>query len=212
MTIAGLDLDNSAGDAPNSLSGNLSAAHNTDGFDISSSTDVVLSAIRVHNQDDCVAVTSGSQISVSGMYCYGSHGLSIGSVGGKSDNDVDGVVFSDSVLLNGENGCRIKTNAGTTGSVRNVMYRNIVMSGITDYGIDIQQDYLNGGPTGIPTNGVEVADIHFIDIIGTTTSSAYNYYILCGNGSCSDITYSGVFITGGGEGASCNYPASGCPN
>ena len=36
------------------------------------------------NQDDCVAVTSGTNITVTGMTCSGGHGLSIGSVGGKS--------------------------------------------------------------------------------------------------------------------------------
>jgi polygalacturonase len=84
------------------------------------------------------------------------------------------------------------------------------MSGITDYGIDIQQDYLNGGPTGSPTNGVTIAGVTFINVKGTVTSSAYDYYILCGSGSCSGFSYSGVSITGGKE--SCNYPSSGCPS
>jgi polygalacturonase len=35
------------------------------------------------NQDDCVAVTSGNNLTISNMYCDGGHGLSIGSVGGK---------------------------------------------------------------------------------------------------------------------------------
>ena len=49
-------LDNSAGDAPNDLSDGLPAAHNADGFDISSSDTVTLRNVKVHNQDDCVAV------------------------------------------------------------------------------------------------------------------------------------------------------------
>jgi len=40
--------------------------------------------------------------------------------------------------------------------ITNVVYSNIKLSGITVYGIDVQQDYLNGGPTGSPTNGVEI--------------------------------------------------------
>jgi polygalacturonase len=82
------------------------------------------------------------------MTCTGGHGLSIGSIGGKSDNDVSNVVFTNSVVSNSQNGCRIKTNSGTTGSVSDITYSNIQLSGITDYGIDVQQDYLNGGPTG----------------------------------------------------------------
>jgi polygalacturonase len=86
-----------------------------------------------------------------------------------------------------------------------------VLSGITDYGIDIQQDYLNGGPTGDPTNGVTIAGITMTNITGTATDDATDYYILCGDGSCSDFTFTDISITGGGVASSCNYPSSGCP-
>ncbi|OKL61468.1 hypothetical protein UA08_03373 [Talaromyces atroroseus] len=211
VTIAGLLLNNTAGDEPNDRSGKKAAAHNTDGFDISKSEHVTLQDTSVYNQDDCVAVTSGSQIVVSNMYCSGGHGLSIGSVGGKSDNTVDGVTFENSQIVNSENGCRVKSNAETTGSVSNVIYQNITISDITDYGIDVQQDYLNGGATGKPTTGVPFTGFSFIDITGTVTDDGKDYYILCGDGSCSDFTFSGVSITGGGKTSSCNYPDSGCP-
>ncbi|KAI1861185.1 uncharacterized protein JN550_011007, partial [Neoarthrinium moseri] len=69
----------------------------------------------------------------------------------------------------------------------------------------------NGGPTGEPTNGVKIANIKFIDVKGTVTGEdAYNYYILCGDGSCSNFSYENVKITGGNQ--TCNYPASGCPS
>ncbi|KAI0146925.1 glycosyl hydrolases family 28-domain-containing protein [Xylariaceae sp. FL1272] len=209
LTISGLTLDNSDGDAANDASDGLAAAHNSDGFDISSSDYVTLDSITVYNQDDCVAVTSGTQITVNNMYCSGGHGLSIGSIGGKSNNTVSGVTFSNSVVVNSENGARIKTNSGETGTVEDVTYSNITLSGISDYGIDVQQDYLNGGPTGEPTDGVTISNIQFIDVTGTVDSDAYNYYILCGDDSCSDFTFSGVDITGGDE--SCNYPSTGCP-
>jgi polygalacturonase len=118
VEISGLTLDNTAGDAANSASSGLPAAHNSDGFDISSTTNLVLSNTIVKNQDDCVAVTSGTNITVTGMTCSGGHGLSIGSVGGNSDNTVEDVTFSDSTITNSQNGARIKTNSGTTGTVR----------------------------------------------------------------------------------------------
>lgn len=147
LTMSGLVLDNSAGDAANSLSDGDPAAHNSDGIDISGSDTVTLSNWKVYNQDDCVAVTSGSNILVTGFYCSGGHGLSIGSIGGKSNNTVAGVTFSNSQIVNSSNGARIKTNSDTTGTVTGVTYTGITMSGISDYGIDVQQDYLNGGPT-----------------------------------------------------------------
>ncbi|RHZ49378.1 uncharacterized protein CDV56_100766 [Aspergillus thermomutatus] len=208
LIISGLTLNNSAGDSPNSASDGDPAAHNSDGFDIKSSTNLTLQNSWVHNQDDCVAVTSGTDIVVDNMYCYGGHGLSIGSIGGKSDNTVDGVTFSNSQVINSENGCRIKTNSGTTGEVYNIRYENITVSGITDYGIDIQQDYLNGGPNGEPTNGVKIENVTFVDVTGTM-SDGKDYYILCGDGSCSNFSFENVSITGG-SGDSCNYPTNTC--
>ena len=46
-------------------------------------------------------------------------------------NQVEGVTFSNSVILNSENGPRIKTNSGTTGSINNVKYENIAVSNIS---------------------------------------------------------------------------------
>jgi polygalacturonase len=71
LTITGLTLNNTAGDAPNSASDGDPAAHNSDGFDFSSSNNVVLSNTVVMNQDDCVAVTSGTNVTVTGMTCSG---------------------------------------------------------------------------------------------------------------------------------------------
>jgi polygalacturonase len=141
---------------------------------------------------------------------------------------VTDITFSDSTISNSQNGCRIKTNSGTTGAVSyslallfpypantmkisGIIYENIALSGITVYGIDVQQDYLNGGPTGTPTNGVTIAGLTFSNITGTATSTGEDYYILCGSGSCSDFTFSDVSITGGGVASSCNYPSTGCP-
>lgn len=59
--------------------------------------------------------------SFTGGTCSGGHGLSIGSVGGRSDNDVANVVFSDSTVSNSQNGVRVKTISGATGSVKNVV-------------------------------------------------------------------------------------------
>jgi hypothetical protein len=50
--------------------------------------------------------------------------------------------------------------------VTNVTYSNIQLSNIKQYGIDIEQDYLNGGPTGLATNGVVMTNIVFRNIKG----------------------------------------------
>lgn len=47
-----MTIDNSAGDD--------AGGHNTDGFDIGSSSSVTITGAKVYNQDDCVAVNSGT--------------------------------------------------------------------------------------------------------------------------------------------------------
>ncbi|KAF3033007.1 hypothetical protein E8E11_001015 [Didymella keratinophila] len=211
---AGLDiyhitLNNSAGYAPNNRSNGLPASHNSDGFDLASTNDTKVRDSVVINQDDCVAITSGNNIVVNNMYCNGSHGLSIGSVGGKSNNNVTNMVFSNSVVLNAENGARIKTNENTTGYIHNILFENIRVENISIYGIDIQQDYLNGGPTGNPTAGVLIEDIVIRNVTGTATDKGRDYYILCGSGSCKNITINDVDVHGGGVPSLCNFQTNG---
>ncbi|OAL04377.1 polygalacturonase precursor [Phaeosphaeriaceae sp. SRC1lsM3a] len=209
IDIYHITLNNSAGYAPNDRSNGLAAAHNSDGFDLATTNDTKVRDSTVINQDDCVAVTSGNNILVNNMYCNGSHGLSIGSVGGKSNNNVTNISFTNSVVLNAENGARIKTNSNTTGFISNILFENIRVKDISIYGIDIQQDYLNGGPTGDPTNGVLIEDITIRNVKGTATEEGRNYYILCGEGSCKNITIENVDITGGGKQSSCNFKTEG---
>jgi polygalacturonase len=179
------------------------------GFGLASTNNTIVRDSTVINQDDCVAVTSGANISISNMYCDGSHGLSIGSVGGKSNNNVTSISFTNSVILNSQNGIRIKTNSNTTGFISNILYENIRMENISNYGIDIQQDYLNGGPTGNPTNGVMIQDVVIRNVKGTAMGKARDYYILCGEGSCKNITIENVDIRGGGVASACNFRTEG---
>ncbi|GAC94030.1 endopolygalacturonase [Pseudozyma hubeiensis SY62] len=129
-------------------------------------------------------------------------------VGGRSDNTVDGVRIIDSQVVNSDNAVRIKTVSGATGTVNNVTYSNIKLSGIAKYGIDIQQDYLNGGPTGSPTNGVKISNVNIKGVTGSVNSGATEVYILCGSGSCSNWKWSGVSISGGSKSTKCkNVPS-----
>jgi polygalacturonase len=88
LVIRNILLNNTAGNLPNAISNGLPAGHNTDGFGIASSTNITLMDSTVLNQDDCVAITSGDSITVKNMWCDGGHGLSIGSVGGKSSESL----------------------------------------------------------------------------------------------------------------------------
>jgi polygalacturonase len=53
LTITDMTIDASDGDKDEQ-------GHNTDGFDIGSSNNVIIDGAKVYNQDDCVAVNSGT--------------------------------------------------------------------------------------------------------------------------------------------------------
>lgn len=53
LTLSGITIDNSAGGAGEK-------GHNTDAFDVGSSTGVRIEGANVKNQDDCLAVNSGT--------------------------------------------------------------------------------------------------------------------------------------------------------
>lgn len=95
LELAYITIDASAGD---------SLGANTDGFDIGSSDTVLIEYATVYNQDDCVAINSGTNIIFRNGYCSGGHGLSIGSVGGRDDNTVDTVSFTTSTVIDSVNG------------------------------------------------------------------------------------------------------------
>ncbi|KAJ9124705.1 hypothetical protein QFC24_003072 [Naganishia onofrii] len=182
LTVDSVSIDNSAGDKL--ASNGKPLAHNTDCFDVSA-TNVIIKNSRCINQDDCLALNSGS-IQFLNNYCSGvdylpgGHGISIGSI--QTGKTVSGVTISGNTVVNSDNGLRIKTISGaTSASVSDVTYSGNTVTSANNYGVIIQQDYENGSPTGIPTNGVSISNINFS---GTNTVSAASggqeVYVLCG--------------------------------
>jgi bacillopeptidase F (M6 metalloprotease family) len=112
-------------------------------------------------------------------------------------------------LIPSKTGVRIKTVYGATGSVSNVTYKGITLSGIAKYGIVLEQDYENGSPTGTPTDGVPITGLTLDGVTGTVKSSATNIYVLCAKGACSNWTWKGVSVTGGKTSSSCSNIPSG---
>ncbi|KAJ6573294.1 pectin lyase fold/virulence factor, partial [Mycena sp. CBHHK59/15] len=128
------------GDLPNSRSNGLppssrpiNAGHNTDGFGISNANNVIVQNSSVHNQDDCLAVNGGTNITFQNNVCVGGHGISL--VGIRLHIGVR-------TLSGPTNPLRIKTDATATAStVSNVVYTNNKLSGITQFGVLIDQSY-----------------------------------------------------------------------
>ncbi|KAI3401077.1 hypothetical protein diail_221 [Diaporthe ilicicola] len=203
LTITDMTIDNSAGD---------SKGKNTDCFDIGSSSNVIINGANCYNQDDCVAVNSGTDITFENGVCSGGHGLSIGSVGGRSDNVVDTVTFSNNEVKNSVNGIRVKATEGDTGTIKGVTYKQITLSSISKYGILIEQNY-DGGDLdgGSATSGVPITGLTLDNISGSgaVSSSGYDVVVTCGSGACTGWTWEGVTVTGGKKYASCTNVPSG---
>nr|AMD09886.1 endopolygalacturonase [Mesosa myops] len=191
----GLTIDNVLIDDKD---GDTGGGHNTDAFDISSSTNVVIKGSTVYNQDDCLAVKSGKGYVFTDNFCSGGHGISIGSVGNTA---VESVQMTNSHVENSANGIRIKTVYGAVGSVKDITFENISLKDITGYGIIIEGDYENGGPTGTPTDGCPITELTVKNITGTVKESAANVYVLVEGAS--DWHFSGIGVTGGKKAVKC---------
>ncbi|KAJ9098624.1 hypothetical protein QFC21_004271 [Naganishia friedmannii] len=167
-----------------SLSSNESAqAANTDGWDTYRSDHIVIRDSVVINGDDCVSFKPNTTFTeVTNMYCDGSHGISVGSLGqyyGVSDI-VSDIYIKNITMLNAEHGARIKVFPGhnDTSSV-------------------------SGGGTGYVRN-IDISDINFINFTGYA-SGAYKVgnhtvgSIRC-SGECEDVTAKNIDLKWGPPG------------
>ena len=197
-----MTIDSSAGDAK---------SKNSDGFDIGSSNNIIIDGAKVYNQDDCVAVNSGTNITFKNGLCSGGHGLSIGSVGGRKDNTVDTVTFSNNQVTKSTQAIRVKSFAGKTGKINNVHYSDLTMSSISKYGILIEQNYDGGDLHGTATSGVPITGLTLSNIKGkgAVSGSGNNVVVTCGSSSsCTGWKWSGVEVTGGKKYGSCSHVPS----
>ena len=151
---------------------------NTDGFDIGQSSYVTISAVTVSNQDDCVAFKPGANyVTVSGITCTGSHGLSVGSLGVKAGttDTVQNIYVTDAVMKTSSKAIGIKLHPGGsshgTAIVSNVTFDGVVVSS-SDYAAQIQSCY-NEDASYCASNPstAQVKDIYFKNFSGTTSSS-----------------------------------------
>ncbi|KAK3392735.1 exopolygalacturonase [Podospora didyma] len=131
-------------------------ASNTDGWDIYRAEDITIMNSVIHNGDDCVSFKPNStNILVQSLFCNGSHGISVGSLGqypGEFDI-VDSIMVSNISMHNASDGARIKVwpntasamsgdlqGGGGSGRVRNITYEDMTVDNV-DYAIEITQCY-----------------------------------------------------------------------
>ncbi|KIK54403.1 glycoside hydrolase family 28 protein [Collybiopsis luxurians FD-317 M1] len=168
---------------------------NTDGFDVSAS-DLTISGCTVLNQDDCVAINSGSNIVFENNVCTGGHGISIGSIAtGKS---VSGVTISGNTVSESMYGMRIKVDSDATdASVSDITYIGNKISANDKYGYLITQSYSED--FGTPGTGSTVSGITFSGATTTVTTTGNFPRVGVDCGHCTGTWNWGSIDATGGE-------------
>ncbi|XP_047326348.1 polygalacturonase-like [Impatiens glandulifera] len=145
---------------------------NTDGIHVTNTQNIQISNCVIATGDDCISIVSGSQqVQATGITCGPGHGISIGSLGqGNSGAYVSDVVVDGVKLIRTTNGVRIKTWQGGSGSASNIKFQNIQMIGVSNP-IIIDQNYCDREKKcNQETSAVQVKNILYKNIHGTSAS------------------------------------------
>ncbi|XP_057433264.1 probable polygalacturonase At3g15720 [Lotus japonicus] len=180
---------------------------NTDGINISGSSNILIQDSKIESGDDCIAINHGSTfINVTGVMCGPGHGISVGSLGKNGAyNTVEDIYVRNCTFQGTMNGARIKTWMGGSGYARKIRFEDIILIGVKNpVIIDQQYDALiyNGLSTA-----VKVSDVTYSNVRGTSASE--NAIILSCDASvgCTDIVLNNIDITlaaGGKTSALCS--------
>ncbi|KAK2644047.1 hypothetical protein Ddye_019242 [Dipteronia dyeriana] len=167
---------------------------NTDGIHIENTKSVGIYDSMISNGDDCISIGTGcSNVDIDGVTCGPSHGISIGSLGvHNSQACVSNITVRNAVIRESDNGLRIKTWQGGTGSVSDISFENIQMENVRNC-INIDQYYcLSKGCTN-QTSAVYVTGITYRTIKGTYDVLTPPIHFACSDTvACTNITMSEV--------------------
>ncbi|KAH7088790.1 pectin lyase-like protein [Paraphoma chrysanthemicola] len=191
-----------------SIQSDGSQAQNTDGWDIYRSDSVSITNSHIVNGDDCVSFKPNTTNAlVQNLYCQGSHGISVGSLGqyaGVTDI-VANVLVKNVTMVNAENGARIKafggsasatsTKGGGSGYVKNITFQDFTVQNV-DLPVVINQCYETSATTcaSYPSK-VTISDVHYINVTGTGGKSKEVVTLVCSD-ICQNITAKGTHLVG----------------
>ncbi|PSS28893.1 Polygalacturonase [Actinidia chinensis var. chinensis] len=167
---------------------------NTDGIHIENTNNVKIYNSVVSNGDDCVSIGAGCyNVDIRNITCDPSHGISIGSLGMHNTRAcVSNITVSDSVVKNSDNGVRIKTWQGGSGSVSKVTFNNIHMESVKNP-IIIDQYYCLSKGCPNQTSALHISDILYANIKGTYDIRSRPLHLACSDRvPCTNLTFSEV--------------------
>ncbi|KAK4479723.1 hypothetical protein RD792_015255 [Penstemon davidsonii] len=170
---------------------------NTDGIDISSSTNILIHDSVMATGDDCIAINAGtSNVFIANIECGPGHGISIGSLGKDGSYDeVEAIHVTNCTFKNTENGVRIKSWQGGSGFAKNITFSKITFIE-ADNPVIIDQYYC---PHKKCANKVSKIHITFVFASYLQQTSAVKI---------SDVTYTGLHGTSISTNATINFSCS----
>ena len=149
---------------------------NTDGWDTLNVKGISVTNSRVNIGDDCFSPKPNtSDIYVKNLWCNGTHGVSMGSIGqypGVLDY-IENAYIENVTMLNAENGARLKSWAGPNvgyGYINNVTYDGMYVENV-DWPIVLDACYFNINETvcAAQPSKVNITNILFKNIHGVSS-------------------------------------------
>jgi galacturan 1,4-alpha-galacturonidase len=163
------------------VSRNKNRPKNTDGFDSYNVDGLTVTNSVLNVGDDCFSPKPNTtNIRVENVWCNGTHGISMGSIGqypGTLDY-ITNAYIRNVTLLNGQNGVRLKAWAGPNvgyGYIRNITFEDVRIEN-TDHPVVLDQCYINidAATCAKYPSKVNISDIKFVNITGTSSGKLGN--------------------------------------
>ncbi|XP_057958692.1 probable polygalacturonase At3g15720 [Malania oleifera] len=169
---------------------------NTDGIDLSNCTGIDIHDSIFTTGDDCVAINGGcSFINITNVRCGPGHGISVGSLGEDGSHEtVEEVNVQNCSFIKTQNGVRIKTWQGGSGYAKKIHFHNIKLDNVKNP-IIIDQYYCPIGSCKESSSAVEVSDVTFSMVTGTSASEEAINLSCSGTPGCSNIVLDQVNIS-----------------
>ncbi|KAG6509644.1 hypothetical protein ZIOFF_027644 [Zingiber officinale] len=145
---------------------------NTDGIHVERSRHVIISDCQISTGKSSDLVTLGIE---------------------KSYATAEGIHVSDSTIVRTDNGVRIKTWQGATGFARDISFRNISLTEVRNP-IIIDQFYCPRGGCKNETSAVQVSNVKFIGVKGTSANDMAIRLECSQSSGCHDVVMEDVDI------------------
>ncbi|XP_022153575.1 probable polygalacturonase At3g15720 [Momordica charantia] len=169
---------------------------NTDGVDVSYSTNVQIQNCKIATGDDCISISEGcSNIHIANIQCGPGHGISIGSLGENGvTTNVEEVRVQNCHLKGTMYGARIKTWQGGSGYARKVSFQGITLDQVKNP-ILIDQYYCNGkNGCKNQTSAVQVSDVLYQGFHGTSATEVAIKLSCSESVGCSNLAFEDIEI------------------